>query len=131
MATLTTAYLNAVVNYLRGNGAPTAIGDIFLDLFNGDPQSGGSSVLNTLTGSSTRPSIKSAMGASSGGVSQNAALLTVIDPAVAGATVTHVAIYDAATAGNLVASHALSANQAFVAGNPVQFNAAGLQISLA
>jgi hypothetical protein len=130
MADVTTAYRNAITNYLRGNGAPTAISDVFLDCYNGDPQGAGSSVLATITGSATRASVKAALGASSGGVSTNASPITVTASASGGATITHLALFDAATAGNLICSHALtSGNQVVTATNPVTVPASGLTIT--
>jgi len=134
MADITQAYRQAIVNYLRGNGAPTAISDVFLDLYNGDPQGAGSSVLATLTGSGTRSSVKAALGAASAAdpsVSQNAAQIAVTASAAAGATVTHLAIFDASTAGNLIASKALTGGtQVVVTGNPVNVPATSLKFSV-
>lgn len=134
MADITQAYRQAIVNYLRGAGAPTAITNLYLDIFNGDPQSGGSSVLATVTGSATRSSVASALGAASAAspsVSSNAALITVSAAASAGATITHIALYDAATAGNLVGSKALtSGSQTVATGNPVTVPALALSISI-
>jgi hypothetical protein len=45
--------------------------------------------------------------------------------------ISHVALFDAATAGNLVGSHALtSGTQVVVAGNPVNIPASALAISI-
>lgn len=134
MADITTAYRQAIVNYLRGNGAPTAISDVFIDIYNGDPQAAGSSVLLTVTGSATRSSVKAALGAAtsaSPSVSSNASQIVLSASASAGATISHIALFDAATAGNLVASHALtSGTQTVVTGNPVNVPASGLSISI-
>ena len=134
MADITTAYRQAIVNYLRGNGAPTAIADVFLDIYNGDPQGAGSSVLATVTGSGTRSSVKAALGAAtsaSPSVSSNASQIVVSASAAAGATITHIALFDAATAGNLLASNALtSGSQTVVTGNPVNVPSSSLSISI-
>lgn len=113
MATIASAYLNSIVNYLRGAGAPTAISAIYIDLYAGDPQESGSSVLSTITGSATRPNITSAMAAASGGVSRNSSTsITITEAAVGAAVITDVAIFDAATSGNLIMSKALPAQVA-------------------
>lgn len=134
MADIVTAYRQAIVNYLRGNGAPTAIADVFLDIYNGDPQGAGSSVLATVTGSATRSSVKAALGAASSAspsVSTNAGAVTISASASAGATITHIAIFDAATAGNLIASRALTSGpQTVVTTNPVSVPISGLSISI-
>lgn len=134
MSDIAQAYRQAIVNYLRGNGAPTAISDIFVDIYNGDPQGAGSSVLSTITGSATRPSIKSLMSAASAAapsVSTNSSSLSLSAAAVAGGTITHIGLFDASTAGNLVASHALtSGTQTVVTGNPVSVPASAVSISI-
>lgn len=134
MADVTQSYRQAMVNYLRGNGAPTAIADVFLDIYNGDPQAAGSSVLATVTGSATRSSVKAALGAASAAspsVSTNAGAITISSSAAAGATISHIALFDASTAGNLIASHALTGGtQNIVTGNPVSVPISGLSISI-
>lgn len=133
MADLAQTYRQAIVNYLRGNGAPPAISDIFVDIYNGNPQSGGSSVLNAATGSGTRPSIKSLMSAASAAdpsVSSNSSQLQLIAAAVGVVTITHLALFDAATAGNLVMSDALtSGNQVTTIGNPINIPAGAVVIA--
>lgn len=134
MTDIVQAYRQAIVNYLRGNGAPTAIADNFVDIYNGDPQASGTSVLATITGSATRLSIKSLMSAASAAapsVSQNSAALQLTAGAVAGGSITHLALFDAATAGNLIASKALtSGTQTVVAGNPVSVPTSAMSFSI-
>ena len=131
MADFSLTVRNRIVDYVRGGGSSSAINGNFLDLFNGDPQASGSSVLLTITGSSSRPNITSNMSAASAGATANSSLITIANAAVGGATVTHIAVYDAATGGNLLYSHALtSGNVTVTAGNPVQINANGLTFSV-
>jgi hypothetical protein len=121
-----------LVNYLRGAGAPTAIGGIWLEMFNGDPQAGGASIQAAVTGSANRLDVKAALGASANGVSTNAAVVQLVAAAAAGGTFTHGAFYDAQTAGNLIGSHALTGgNIVITAGNAVQVNAGGLTLTIA
>lgn len=132
MPDFSVAMRNRCVDYLRGAGAPTAITAIYAELFNGDPQASGSSVQNTVTGSAARTNITSAMAAASSGASTNSTTITITAAAVGGATVTHLAVYDASTGGNLIASHALtSGNLTVTAGNPVQINASGIVLTIA
>lgn len=134
MADITQAYRQAIVNYLRSNGAPTAISDIFLDIYDGDPQSGGTSVLASVTGSGTRPSVKSALGAATAAtpsVSTNASSFSVTASAAAVNNISHIALFSAATAGTLIGSRALtSGTQTTVIGNPVSIPVSGLSISV-
>lgn len=134
MSDLTQQTRQDIVNYLRGAGAPTAISDVFVDAYNGDPQASGTSVLATITGSATRPSIKSLMAAATAAapaVSTNSGSLQLTAAAVAGGSITHIALFDAATAGNMKASKALtSGTQTVTAGNPVSVPASAVSISI-
>lgn len=134
MATIELAYRQAMVNYLRGQGAPTAISDVFLDIFNGDPSSGGTSVLATVTGSATRPSVKAALGApnsSDPAVSTNAAIFTLTSSASGVGSMAWLALFDAATAGNRVTRAPMSGGTvSSVAGQPVYVPISALQIYL-
>jgi hypothetical protein len=132
MATIELAYRQAIVNYLRGQGAPTAIADVFLDVFNGDPSAGGTSVLATVTGSATRPSVKSALGAPTSAdpaVSSNAAVFTLSASAVGVASMAWLALFDAATAGNRVTRAAVTGGAvSSVTGQPAYVPIGNLQI---
>jgi len=130
MSVIVVGYENAIINYLRGAGAPTAISAIYLDLYNGDPQGAGSSILSTITGSATRSSITSSLSAASGGSTSNPSTITVTASAAGSATASYVALFDAATAGNLVMSGPLTTPKSITAGDTVQFNAAALSISI-
>jgi hypothetical protein len=131
MADLPNAVRNRLVDYLRGAGAPAAVAGIYLDLFNGDPQAAGTSVLAAVTGSANRLNVTAALGAAVNGVSTNAAVINIITTATGGATVTHMGMYDAAAAGTLLASHALtSGNLVVTTGNAVQINASGLSLAI-
>ena len=132
MADLPAAILNRLANYLRGAGAPTAITAVYLEVFNGDPQGAGSSTQNALTGSANRINVTSALGAASAGVSTNASQIAVTASASSNTTVTHLALYDAVSGGNLLASKALaSGTQTITAGNPFNIPASGLSVGAA
>lgn len=130
MGALTATYANTILDYLRGAGAPSALSGIFLDLYNGDPQGSGTSVLSAITGSAVRSNLNSALSAAAGGATSNPNQIIVTSNAVGSATVTHVAFFNAATGGALVSSNALTASKAVIATNQVVFLAANLQLSL-
>jgi hypothetical protein len=97
MATLSQYLEDQVLNWLKGStfaAAPT----VYVDLLD----SGSSSLLTTLTGSATRPSVT--FGAIStdgnGRIMSNSGAVTFTASASAGGVVAYVALYDAATAGN-------------------------------
>jgi hypothetical protein len=82
----------------------TTIVSLYLDLFDGDPTDGGSSVLNTLNGSATRTNFASSMGAVSDLTATNESTITLVTIAATSADITWLAAYDGATAGNLLAA---------------------------
>ena len=130
MAELTATYLNAVVNYLRGAGAPVAISAVYLDIYNGNPQNSGTSVLSAITGSATRSSITSSMGTASNGISANTILISVTSSASGPGIVSYVALFDAATSGNLIMSVALAAPLSVQLTDKVEFDIGTLEITL-
>ena len=109
---------------------------IYVALFNGDPTSGGTEITNTITGSTTRTTLTlGAAPATSGSYRQidNAAQVQIIDSALSGATADYAAIYDNATAGNLIAYEALTASKTIQTGDEVNFeaNALGFRVKVA
>ena len=68
--------------------------------------------------------------AASGGATSNANAITFVTPTGSWGTVTHFALFDASTAGNMLAWGALSASQAIGTGNTVSFAVGDLDITL-
>lgn len=131
MASDLSTYLgNKIVRWLGGSAMPTAPTDIYIALFNGDPKAtGGVEVTDTIrvagrvAGSFTVPT--------SGEIN----LLetdtdTDFGDAAGAADVSHVAVFDAATSGNLLASKALAAPVSISAGQPVKFLAGDLDFTI-
>ncbi|HEY6861667.1 MAG TPA: hypothetical protein VI358_18020 [Pseudolabrys sp.] len=109
-------------------GTPT-ITALYLDLFDGDPSDGGSSILATLKGSATRTNFASSMSAPSALVSTNTAIITLVTNAVTSANLTWLAAYDSATAGSLLAAAAV-VPQTVVMGNGLAFPIGDLRIQV-
>lgn len=130
MSDIAIAYRNAIVDYLRGAGLPPAVTDIYLDLYNGDPQSGGTSVLLTITGSSTRMSVTALLSAAASGACTNPAAIPIIAESNGNATITHCAFFNAALNGALVTSSPLDAPCTVVVADEVEIPADNLDISL-
>lgn len=130
MDAITADYSDQILDYLLGGGLPPAISAAYLDIYNGDPQNGGTSILSTLTGSATRSSITASMGAASGRVATNIAAIVVTSNAPAGAFADYVAIFDAATSGNLIMSQQLTNPQEVTLGNGFQFSVGQLSFQL-
>jgi hypothetical protein len=101
----------------------------YLDLFIGAPSQGGTSVLQTITGSGTRTNIASVL-TTSGGVATNPDYIVIASASAAQVNVTYVGIYDAATGGTLLMEGAVGASPSIGLGNQVQFNQLGLSITL-
>jgi len=124
--------LNDLVDWLIGKADPPSTGTRYVALFNGDPQGAGSEVTTTIRPAG-RVAITSSMesaGATNTGESSSTADID-FGNADAGATVTHIAIYDAASAGNLLASDSLTGgSQTVTAGNPVKIPSGDLTVSI-
>ncbi len=97
------------LDWLVGNASMAATGTRYVTVFDGNPQGAGSEVINTLTGSSNRIDLTAAMDDASGGSVANDTQITFTSSAVGAADVDFVAIYDAITGGNLLASVAVTA----------------------
>ncbi len=115
-----------LVTSINGNGLPLTAA--YLDLFNGDPEGTGYSVLATITGSATRTDVVDDLTASHGDL-LNTETFTLISAAAGSANFSFAAIYDAPTGGTLLATGRLYVRGPFVtAGNPVVFDALDLFI---
>ncbi len=121
-----TAHITSSITYASGSVAVA-----YLDIFNGDPASGGVSVLELITGSATRTNIASSLETGDDDIALNTVVITVSSECENTVNISHVAIYDAATAGTLLCSGTASVSQLPVAeGLVVQFNALALSINL-
>ena len=117
------SYLNtAVINAVLRSTSFTSPTTVYLALFNGNPASGGT---ETSGGSYARQAIT--FGTPSSGSSSNSAALTFSNmPAT---TVSHVAIYDAATAGNQLYYAAASSSKTTNAGDTVSVAIGGIVVT--
>ena len=109
--------------------APTAT---FVQLYNGDPTDSGSGGTALFTryqvasgaGSWTR-------GTGGNGTITNASAFTITSAATATASATHVAVWDASAAGNLLFYGALTTAKTIASGDEVKFNASALTLTVA
>lgn len=97
-----------LLDWINGTDMPTAPTNIYIALWNGNPTadgSGGTELTNTITGSTTRTEVTS-LGAiaTSGDYRQivTASATQITASASGAATANYVALFDAATAGNLL-----------------------------
>lgn len=102
----------------------------YLDLYLGDPMTGGASVLEQITGFDSRPNAGSSFGAPINNIVSNNAAILFTDSAIASVDVSYIAVFDAVTEGNMIASGPLFVPQTVVLYNGVGFDVGSLQVVL-
>lgn len=118
----------AICNWLRNNAAMPAQAQPYCALFSDDPGEAGAGTEVTAT---IRPAGRVAItfGAPADGVMANSAEVD-FGAADAGATVTHFAIFDAASDGNMLMYAELDTPRTIVAADPVKFPVGALGVSV-
>lgn len=130
MASDLSKYLgNALCMWVAGTNMPSAPANVYVALYNGDPKSSGTEVTTTI-----RPAgrVAVAWDSISAGTDNSITNDSVVDfgNADADATVSHVALVDASTSGNILMSKAVTGGPlAVTAGSLVQFLAGDLTFS--
>jgi hypothetical protein len=127
-----------ILVWIKGTTFPTALTTVHISLHSGDPGTAGTAnnVQATVTGSANRTGITtssfSTVASATGGGFQitNNTSVQITTNAAGIATVTHFGVWDAQTAGNFLASGALTTSVDVVTGDTVQFNAGALAIRL-
>lgn len=109
--------------------AGESVATAYLDLFDGDPTSGGVSVLAAITGSATRTNIAASLSTVSG-IAVNPDFIVITSASASQTNISYVGIFNAASGGALLMSGPVSASPTIADGNPVQFNPLGLNINL-
>lgn len=107
---------NQILDHFTGNGTWTPPATIYVALFIGDPDGAGSEVV---AGDYAR--VAGSFGAASGGSCSNDGLIDFGEAASDWGEVTHFALYDAATLGNMQASGTLDATANITSGEDVSF----------
>jgi hypothetical protein len=97
----------AVLNWVKGTTMPAAPAAVYVALFNGDPTDAGSGGTEVTTTIRTAGRVAATFGAVSSKAIANSALVD-FGNAAGTASVTHFAVFDAASAGNMLGSNALS-----------------------
>jgi len=111
--------------FYSGSSIPSGF---YLDLYFGDPGSGGTSVLSQITGSSVRPNSGGSFGDPVENICVNTAAVSFTDSAIASVNVDYVAVFDASTDGNLIASAPLSNPLTVVLYNGAAFGIGSLRV---
>jgi hypothetical protein len=118
--------LQAQITY-AGSSIPD---DFYLDLYFGNPETTGVSVLAGITGSGTRPNAGSSFGVPVENLASNTSAITFTDSAIASVNVDYVAVFDAATDGTLIASAPLFNPVTVVLYNGAAFDIGNLVVGL-
>ena len=121
-----------ITGWIAGTAFATAPTATFVQLYNGDPTdagSGGTALYSRVSvasgaGSWTR-------GTGGNGTITNASAVTITSSATATASATHVAVWDASAAGNLLFYGALTTAKTVASGDEVKFNASALTLTVA
>lgn len=120
-----TAHLEAVFSYPGGD-----VSVAYLDIFDGDPMSGGVSVLASITGSVTRTNIAASLTTISG-VARNPAQIVVAAASGATTNTNYMGLYSASISGALMIHGPLHVRgQTVSAGRPVVFSPVAINIDL-
>lgn len=123
---------NGAVAFLETEFAVPS-GDVsvmYLDIFDGDPLGDGTSVLAQITGSATRSDIAADL-TTTLGIAQNTAQIVVAAESVATVNTSYIGFYSASTSGALLMSGPLNVRgHTVTTGNPVAFDALGIQIDI-
>lgn len=120
-----TTYLSARLDYPAG-----VVTTLYLDLFDGDPTAGGTSILLAITGSATRTNIASNVEATAT-FAENTTDITVTSSALVAHNVSYVGFYTASLDGTLLVSGRVALSQPLIALNTaVVFKAPDLYFDL-
>lgn len=120
---------NKVLDHIVGKTSftmPTA----YVALFTAAPSDSGGGTEVSGSNYSRKSTAGADWAAASGGATSNANAITFATPSGSWGTVTHFALFDASTTGNMLAWAPLSASQAVGTGNTVSFAVGDLDITL-
>jgi hypothetical protein len=105
--------------------------NIFVALSTADPTDSGGSIAEPAGGSYARKSTAGAdWDAAVSGALDNANAITFVEATASWGTITHFALYDALSAGNMLAHGALTASKLIDNGDTASFAAGDLDVSL-
>jgi hypothetical protein len=110
-----------LLNWVRGTTMGTAPSALYVGLFNGDPTDAGSGGTEVTTTIHPAGRVAVTFGAPSGGSMSNSGIVD-FGTAAGNASLTHFAIFDAASSGNMLASASLGVSaQTASTGNQVSY----------
>lgn len=119
MASELSNYLaNAILNWLDGDAMPAAPSDVYVALFDGDPTAAGSGGTEVTTTIRVAGRLPITWGAVSARACSNSADID-FGTSAGNANVTHCAIFDASSAGNMLMYSAVDNVRNILTGDPV------------
>jgi hypothetical protein len=129
MAELSTYMEDRIVNFMR-NVAITGEAAVYVALFTADDGLEAGTITSEVSGGSYARQL-AGLSASSDGTSSNASDITFPTATGDWGTVTHLALIDASTAGNVIMHSALDASKAVNSGDTFKINAGDLDVTVA
>ena len=121
---------NKVLDHVLGNTTYTPAGTLYIGLWTADDGLESGTLTSEVSGGSyARESVT--FDAAASGASDNTATVTFPAATANWGTITHVAIMDAATSGNVLFHGAVTASKTIETGDTFQISAGNLTISLA
>jgi len=129
MAELSTYMEDRIVNFMRAV-AITGEAAVYVALFTADDGLEAGTITSEVSGGSYARQL-AGLSASSDGTSSNASDITFPTATANWGTVTHIALIDAATAGNVIMYSALDASKTVNDGDTFKINAGDLDVTIA
>ena len=124
---------NELLDHVFGNAAYAAPATLYLALSTADPTDDGSGIAEPGGGSYTRLGVANNatnFPAASGGSKSNGTNFTFVTATASWGVITHMAIFDAVSGGNMLAHAALSSSKTIDNGDTVIFETGNLTITL-
>lgn len=124
---------NELLDHVFANAAYTAPATLYLALSTADPTDDGSGIAEPSGGSYARLAVTNNLTnwpAASGGSKSNGADFTFATATASWGVISHMAIYDAVTGGNMLAHAALTSSKTIDNGDTVIFETGNLTITL-
>lgn len=120
---------NKVLDHVLKTASFTVPSNVYIALSTADPGESGGSVAEPSGNNYARAQCNT-WNAASGGATANTSLVTFNTPSGSWGTVTHFALYDAVTSGNMLMYGSLAASKSIASGDTPTFAAGALAITM-
>ena len=128
MAAMSNYLENALLNAVLRNTSYTSPSTVFVALYTTDPGEGGT---GTEVSGGSYARVAGTFGAPSNGVSTNSAAIEFAQATGSWGTVSHMALYDAITSGNMLFYGSLTTSKTIESGDVFKFSTGELSVTLA